>query len=135
MLTADHRRKSRSTIPVNELVHYLTGANQQAFVRLRLTLGLGLRRQLLIAVCDDLALRNAMAEKLAHDLPRLHDLSAFLPLELGIAGRQVPVDAVDQLLTLTLHPQEATTIGQIVQQLKHDPSVLNLECNCWELSS
>ncbi len=121
MLTADHRRKSRSTIPVNELVHYLTGANQQAFVRLRLTLGLGLRRQLLIAVCDDLALRNAMAEKLAHDLPRLHDLSAFLPLELGIAGRQVPVDAVDQLLTLTLHPQEATTIGQIVQQLKHDP--------------
>jgi tetratricopeptide (TPR) repeat protein len=122
MLLADHPRQSLSTIPVSELVHYLTGANQQAFVRLRLALGLNLRRQLLIAVCDDLALRNAMAEKLAQDLPRLHDLSSFIPLELGSGGRSTSkIPATDQLLTLTLHPKDATTIGQVVQQLKHDP--------------
>ncbi len=122
MLLADRPRQSLSTIPVSELVHYLTGANQQAFVRLRLALGLNLRRQLLIAVCDDLALRNAMAEKLAQDLPRLHDLSSFIPLELGNGGRSIsPVPAAEQLLTLTLHPKDATTIGQVVQQLKHDP--------------
>ncbi len=122
MLLADRPRQSLSTIPVSELVHYLTGANQQAFVRLRLALGLNLRRQLLIAVCDDLALRNAMAEKLAQDLPRLHDLSSFIPLELGSGGRSThPITAADQLLTLTLHPKDATTIGQVVQQLKHDP--------------
>ncbi len=122
MLLADRPRQSLSTIPVSELVHYLTGANQQAFVRLRLALGLNLRRQLLIAVCDDLALRNAMAEKLAQDLPRLHDLSSFIPLELGSGGRSVShIPAAEQLLTLTLHPKDATTIGQVVQQLKHDP--------------
>ncbi len=122
MLLADRPRQSLSTIPVSELVHYLTGANQQAFVRLRLALGLNLRRQLLIAVCDDLALRNAMAEKLAQDLPRLHDLSSFIPLELGSGGRSTThIPAADQLLTLTLHPKDATTIGQVVQQLKHDP--------------
>jgi tetratricopeptide (TPR) repeat protein len=122
MLLADRPRQSLSTIPVSELVHYLTGANQQAFVRLRLALGLNLRRQLLIAVCDDLALRNAMAEKLAQDLPRLHDLSSFIPLELGSGGRSIShVPAAEQLLTLTLHPKDATTIGQVVQQLKHDP--------------
>lgn len=121
MLTADHRRTNRSTIPVSELVHYLTGANQQAFVRLRLSLGLNLRRQLLIAVCDDLALRNAMAEKLAQDLPQLHDLSSFIPLELSANAPTATNSAVDQLLTLTLHPKDATTIGQVVQQLKRDP--------------
>ncbi|MBE9031683.1 hypothetical protein IQ266_18275 [filamentous cyanobacterium LEGE 11480] len=106
---------------MSELVHYLTGENQQAFVRLRLALGLNLRRQLLIAVCDDLALRNAMAEKLAHDLPRLHDLSSFIPLELGVSDRSNQIRPTDQLLTMTLHPKDATQIGQVVQGLKRDP--------------
>jgi tetratricopeptide (TPR) repeat protein len=120
MLIAADRRQSLSTIPVNELVNYLTGENQHTFVRLRLALGMNLRRQLLIAVCDDLALRNAMAEKLAHDLPRLQDLSSFIPLELGIAGRSVKPQAQDNLLTLTLHPQEATGLSQVFQQLNRE---------------
>ncbi len=120
MLVAD-RRQSLSTIPVSDLVHHLTGANQQAFLRLRLALGLNLRRQLIIAVCDDLAMRNAMAEKLAHDLPRLHDLNSFVAFELGISGRLTPPTSIEQLLTLTLHPTEPTILGPFFQELRRDP--------------
>jgi tetratricopeptide (TPR) repeat protein len=120
MLVAD-RRQSPSTIPVSELSNYLTGANQQAFLKLRLALGLDLRRQLIVAVCDDLALRDAIAEKLAQDLPRLHDLNSFTTLELGLSGRLATPRTTDKLLTLTLNPTEPTILGPFFQELRRDP--------------
>jgi tetratricopeptide (TPR) repeat protein len=120
MLVADNCQ-SLSTIPVSELIHYLTGTNQQAYLRLRLALGLNLRRQLLIAVCDNLAIRNALAEKLAHDLPRLTELSSFLAFELGISARLATPKPPEQLLTLTLHPTEPAILGPFFQELRRDP--------------
>lgn len=42
--------------------------NRQTYQRLKLALTLGLRRQLFIAVCDDLSLRNRLAGKLHNEL-------------------------------------------------------------------
>lgn len=45
------------------------GWNQELYQRLRLSLGLGLRRQVFLVVCDDLPLRDRLAGRLAQELP------------------------------------------------------------------
>jgi tetratricopeptide (TPR) repeat protein len=126
------------TIPVSELAQHLTGWNQQTFLRLRMTLGMGLRRQVLIAVCDDVALRNALAEKLSNDLPKLYNLSegdgslnGFMDLELGLSARLKTPKPQDRFLSLTLQPTDPKLLGQVFHQLQHEPvlgvQILGLE--------
>ncbi|MBD2073453.1 tetratricopeptide repeat protein [Phormidium sp. FACHB-592] len=45
-----------------------SGQNQTAYLRLKLALSLSLRRQIFLAVCDDLALRNRIAARLYAEL-------------------------------------------------------------------
>ncbi len=148
MLLAD---RHPPTIPVSELAQHLTGWNLQTFLRLRMTLGMGLRRQVYIALCDDVALRDALAEKLAHDLPRLFDggsghggshnhdsrhqgspsgqgsgLSNFLELELGLSARLKTPKVADRFLSLTLQPTDPTLLGQVFHQLQKE-SILGVQ--------
>jgi tetratricopeptide (TPR) repeat protein len=132
MLLAD-RHPLTPTIPVSELAQHLTGWNQQTFLRLRMTLGMGLRRQVLIAVCDDVALRNALAEKLSNDLPKLYNLnqgdgslSGFMDFELGLSARLKTPKNQDRFLSLTLQPTDPTLLGQVFHQLQHE-SVLGVQ--------
>ncbi|HEY9623591.1 MAG TPA: hypothetical protein V6C78_24755, partial [Crinalium sp.] len=46
----------------------ILGLNQQTYQRLRIALSLNLRRQVFVAVCDDLVLRDRLATQLADDL-------------------------------------------------------------------
>jgi tetratricopeptide (TPR) repeat protein len=137
MLLAD-RHPLTPTIPVSELAQHLTGWNQQTFLRLRMTLGMGLRRQVLIAVCDDVALRNALAEKLSNDLPKLYSLSegdgslsGFMDFELGLSARLKTPKNHNRFLSLTLQPTDPTLLGQVFHQLQHEPvlgvQILGLE--------
>jgi tetratricopeptide (TPR) repeat protein len=142
MLLAD---RHPPTIPVSELAQHLTGWNLQTFLRLRMTLGMGLRRQVYIALCDDVALRDVLAEKLAHDLPRLSGdvlrngssqdsgspnhasgLSNFLELELGLSARLKTPKVEDRFLSLTLQPTDPTLLGQVFHQLQRE-SVLGVQ--------
>ncbi len=132
MLLAD-RHPLTPTIPVSELAQHLTGWNQQTFLRLRMTLGMGLRRQVLIAVCDDVALRNALAEKLSNDLPKLFNLnegdrslSGFMDLELGLSARLKTPKPQERFLSLTLQPTDPKLLGQVFHQLQHE-SVLGVQ--------
>jgi tetratricopeptide (TPR) repeat protein len=73
--------------------------NQQTYQRLKLSLSLGLRRQLFVAVCDDLSLRDRLSD-------RLHS-----ELELSLAdGRTAP-----RLVSLTLHAGDPDPLAQISQ--------------------
>lgn len=45
-----------------------SGQNQKAYLRLKLALSLSLRRQIFLAVCDDVALRNRLAARLYAEL-------------------------------------------------------------------
>jgi tetratricopeptide (TPR) repeat protein len=126
MLLAD-RHPLTPTIPVSELAQHLTGWNQQTFLRLRMALGMGLRRQVLIAVCDDVALRNALAEKLSNDLPKLYSpnedhgaLGGFMELELGLSARLRTPKPQDRFLSLTLQPSDPKLLGQVFHQLQHE---------------
>jgi tetratricopeptide (TPR) repeat protein len=131
MLTVD-RHQTVSTIPVSQVAQYLSTANQQMFLRLRLALALQLQRQLFIAVCDDVALRNAIAEKLGQDLQCLPDVMAQRIAHLSrfdLPSALNQTSATKRFLTLALPPTEPTALGQVIQQMRHeDPaSVLGVQ--------
>jgi len=91
--------------------------NRQTYQRLKLALSLGLRRQLFVAVCDDLNLRNRLAGK--------------LHAELGTSSVKVPMEAQDypKLVSLNLNLKEPHPLGQIAQWFAHQKQ---LENDCWQ---
>ncbi|MEQ9667863.1 tetratricopeptide repeat protein [Coleofasciculus sp. G2-EDA-02] len=50
------------------VTHKISSWNRQIYKRLKLALSLGLRRQIFVAICDDLSLRNRLAGKLHGEL-------------------------------------------------------------------
>ncbi|MBW4421011.1 MAG: tetratricopeptide repeat protein [Myxacorys californica WJT36-NPBG1] len=54
--------------PVTKLASHSSSLNHHIYLRLRLALSLNLRRQIFIAVCDDVGLRNQFAAHLQSDL-------------------------------------------------------------------
>ncbi len=105
---------------LNETAHSdKFGWNRQVYHRLKLALSLGLRRQLFIAVCDDLNLRNQVAA-------RLHSTLAY---PVGQVLYQQPSDtqeasstpAYPRLVTLRLNLSDPNPVAQINQWLANYP--------------
>ncbi|MER3435815.1 MAG: hypothetical protein C4288_21145 [Leptolyngbya sp. ERB_1_1] len=81
MLMSVVDRHSAQDIPVTESISQASSIlNQQIYLRLRLALSLNLRRQILIAVCDDAALRSQFTTQLETDI-------TTDPLQNGSASR------------------------------------------------
>jgi tetratricopeptide (TPR) repeat protein len=91
--------------------------NRQVYHRLKLALSLGLRRQLFLAVCDDLHLRNQVAA-------RLHSTLAYpvgqVLYELSNT-QENSTPAYPRLVTLRLNLNEPNPIIQINQWLTNYP--------------
>ncbi|NEP13815.1 MAG: tetratricopeptide repeat protein [Symploca sp. SIO2C1] len=85
--------------------HKVSSWNSQTYQRLQLALSLGLRRQLFLAICDDLNLRNRLAAK--------------LHAELGKSSSKAPMEAQDypKLVSLNLNLREPHPLRQIAQWL------------------
>lgn len=85
--------------------HKVSSWNRQTYQRLKLALSLGLRRQIFVAVCDDLSLRNRLAGK--------------LHAELGTTSAKVARDAqgCPKLISLKLNLSDPNPLGQIAQWL------------------
>jgi tetratricopeptide (TPR) repeat protein len=85
--------------------HKVSSWNRQTYQRLKLALTLGLRRQLFVAVCDDLSLRNRLAGK--------------LHAELGTTGAKVSTDAqgYPKLVSLKLNLSDPNPLAQVAQWL------------------
>ena len=100
---------------VSDIAQAFSGFNRQTYLRLRLALGLGLRRQIFVAACDDLALRQQLCQWLVSDLSR-----APIPELQQIAGDRpsVPTAAI-RLVTLTLHPEQPDLHKQLMDWLIH----------------
>ena len=90
----------------------ILGLNQQTYQRLRLSLTLHLRRQIFVAVCDDLALRDRMAAQLVRDLA-------------SPATRRSPqtpaTEPYPRLVTLQLNLTDPNPLGQIAQWVSQSP--------------
>lgn len=111
MLMTSVDRHSALSNPVTELASdSLSNSNQQSYLRLRLALSLNLRRQVLIAVCDDVILRQQFATELARDLanPILNlstDSSSGFSSQTGRTHSNGAA-SVSRLVSLQLDPQQ-----------------------------
>lgn len=111
--------------------------NQLLYQRLKLSIDLGLRRQLFLAVCDDLALRNSLARHLEKDLThRSSQLSSvqsspaypgFVSLNLNLNDPN-PMSQITQWLTE--HPRPVAMVaGKFVRPLPLPGfQILGVEC-------
>ncbi|MBD2460861.1 tetratricopeptide repeat protein [Oscillatoria sp. FACHB-1407] len=92
----------------------ILGLNQQTYQRLRVALSLNLRRQIFIAVCDDLALRDRLSARLIEDVT---PTSKSQP-------QQTPAPRYPRLVTLPLNSSDPNPIAQMVQWLTQSPPPL-----------
>ncbi|QLE56519.1 tetratricopeptide repeat protein [Nostoc sp. TCL26-01] len=103
---------------VNDTAHSDNSAwNRQVYHRLKLALSLGLRRQLFLAVCDDLHLRNQVAARLHSTLAYPVGQVLYQPAD----GQETSTPAYPRLVTLRLNFQEPNPITQINQWLANYP--------------
>jgi tetratricopeptide (TPR) repeat protein len=85
------------------------GHNQEAYQELRLALQLNLRRQLLLAVCDDAALQEQLAQRLESNFAPLPDT---VPLTPEVRSRQL------RLVTLRLSGDRPDLVREVLLWLK-----------------
>lgn len=125
------RHFSAQDIPVTEILSQCSPSlNHQIYLRLRLALSLNLRRQILIAVCDDAALRNQFVTQLQADLAHETRQNALLTLEVDLENpdilaqiqAEVPnyqITGIDRLTRQPVHIQRSflDSLGAITLQL------------------
>ncbi|MFN6566976.1 tetratricopeptide repeat protein [Dendronalium sp. ChiSLP03b] len=103
---------------VNDTAHSDNFAwNRQVYHRLKLALSLDLRRQIFLAVCDDLHLRNQVAARLHSTLAYPVGQILYQPLD----GQATSTPAYPRLVTLRLNLSEPNPIAQINQWLANYP--------------
>ncbi|MTJ28964.1 tetratricopeptide repeat protein [Aphanizomenon sp. UHCC 0183] len=115
------RGKTQLNTSVNETVHTEnTGLNRQVYQRLKLALSLGLRRQILFAICDDLHLRNRIAARLHSTLA--YPVGKVLYQRDNVGDFSTP--AYPRLVTIRLNLSDPNPIAQINQWLANYPPPL-----------
>ncbi len=92
--------------------------NRQVYHRLKLALGLSLRRQIFIAVCDDLNLRNQVAARLHSTLAYPVGQVLYQPNNIE---SEASTPAYPRLVTLRLNLNDPNPIAQINQWLTNYP--------------
>ena len=89
--------------------HKVSSWNRQTYQRLKLALSLNLRRQIFVAVCDDLSLRNRLASQLHHELEISSDRESF------------PSQSYPKLVSLNLNLSDPNPFAQMIQWLSQYP--------------
>jgi tetratricopeptide (TPR) repeat protein len=103
---------------VNDTTHTNNSAwNRQVYHRLKLALSLRLRRQIFLAVCDDLNLRNQVAARLHSTLAYPVGQVLYQPLD----WQESSTPAYPRLVTLRLNLSDPNLIAQINQWLTNYP--------------
>lgn len=97
---------------VNVPFRQIIGLNQQTYQRLSLSLHLNLRRQIFIAVCDDLILRDRLASQLQTE---------FNPPNATSVSALAPSQPYPHLVSLQLSLDDPNPLLQIAQWLTHSP--------------
>ena len=103
---------------VNDTIHSDSSTwNRQAYQRIKVALSLGLRRQIFLAVCDDLNLRNQVAARLHSNLAYPVGQVLFHPS----SYQESSTPAYPKLVTLRLNLAEPNLINQINSWLANYP--------------
>ena len=100
------------------------GLNQQTYQRLKLTLSLQLRRQVLIGVCDDLVLRDRLAAQLQTDLAASETPLRLVTLRLNVNDPN-PIAPVTRWLSTSSTFNAVPTFQLLgIEQLTRQPAVV-----------
>ncbi|MGL5195244.1 MAG: hypothetical protein ACRC8Y_16815, partial [Chroococcales cyanobacterium] len=91
--------------------------NRQTYKQLKLALSLNLRRQIFVAVCDDLPLRNRLAKGLAADLKADAGRGETQENRGGTTGQS----EYPRLVSLELNLQDPNPIAQIEAWISRHP--------------
>ncbi len=107
-----------ATMSINDTAHSENSTwNRQVYQRLKLALSLGLRRQIFVAVCDDLNLRNQVAARLHSTLAYPVGQVLYQPSD----TQENSTPAYPRLVTLRLNLSDPNPIAQINQWLTNYP--------------
>lgn len=130
-------------LPVAEIpFRRVLGLNQQTYQRLKVALGLQLRRQVFVAVCDDLVLRDRLAAQLQADLAAGEPSMRLVTLRLNV-NQPNPIAQMNDWIAQTnerptfqllgieqLTRQSASVQRQFLTHLQtFDRAFGRLECN------
>lgn len=90
LMSVIDRHPLAQDIPVNEIVSQaVPSLNQQIYLRLRMALSLNLRRQILMVVCDDAALRSQLATQLQAELAQETPATSLVSLDLDLENPDI----------------------------------------------
>jgi tetratricopeptide (TPR) repeat protein len=103
-----------ANVPLRKIL----GLNQQTYQRLKLALNLNLRRQIFIAVCDDLVLRDRLATQLQNELNQSPSLELA-----GLDASRIPatVQHYPRLVSVQLSLEDPNPLIQVAQWLNQSP--------------
>ena len=107
---------------VPEPTQKISGWNRQCYQRLKRALSLGLRRQIFVAVCDDLTLRDRLAA-------RLHAELAYPAAFQRSQSSDRQVADYPELVTLNLNLNNPNLIAQVDQWLVRHPVPSGIDGN------
>ncbi|MCU0548890.1 MAG: tetratricopeptide repeat protein [Leptolyngbya sp. Prado105] len=125
------RHPPAQDIPVTEIISQCPPSlNQQIYLRLRMALSLNLRRQILIAVCDDAALRSQFVTQIQSELANETTPTPLVSLELDLENPDLlahiqagmpnyQVTGIDRLTRQPVHIQRTflDSLSAIARQL------------------
>ncbi len=94
----------------------VAASNQKVYQRLKVALGLGLRRQIFVVVCDDLSLRNELANRLQAEL--IYPNEQIQPT---VAAGKGTTSGYPRLASLRLNLSDPNPLAQINQWLAKYP--------------
>jgi tetratricopeptide (TPR) repeat protein len=106
-----------ANVPLRKIL----GLNQQTYQRLYLSLNLNLRRQIFIAVCDDLVLRDRLATQLQHELNQATASAHTNSLSSMMGRLPTAVQTYPRLVSVQLSLDEPNPLLQVVQWLNQSP--------------
>lgn len=104
-----------SDVPVTDFSVRNLGSNQQTYQQLKTALSLNLRRQIFIAVCDDLPLRDRLATQLQTELSHVKPA--------GNTRQATEPRAIPRLVTLELDLYDPNPIAQVAAWLNDLPAL------------
>jgi tetratricopeptide (TPR) repeat protein len=97
----------------------ILGQNQQTYQRLKVSLSLNLRRQIFVAVCDDLLLRDRLVAQLHTDFIKSKPPSE--PLRAGESSAAPTPPIYPRIVSLTLDLNNPNPLAQIADWLRQFP--------------
>ena len=105
-------------IATQPISRQILGVNQQSYQSLKSSMGLNLRRQLLIAVCDSVVMQNQLATQLEVDLAQARTAPSQIDFEASVEDLDAAHVQKKSLERLIFDPEDGNLPKQVAQWVR-----------------